>query len=261
VAEGGDFEKAMDRLRKEGLKAADSKVGRATGQGLVRSKIAADGTSGGMVVVLCETEPVAKTKVFVDFVDGLMAHVAAKHPRSVKDLADQPWQGDPGRTVDEVRRGLVAQIGENIVLSGVWWFEAKGPGLVASYVHHDSLKGGLVALGAAKVTPELQETAKQLAMHLVFARPIALTRSEVPSDLVEKERVILREQTAQDPKMKGKPAPVIEKVVEGKVDAFFKERVLGEQPWFKDATKNVTQMIQPFGATLQGYAVAVVGAT
>ncbi len=263
VAEKGDFEKAFDRLRKEGLKTADAKAGRATGQGVVRSRIAPDAKSGVMVCVLCETEPVAKTKLFNDYVDGLLAHVEAKHPESVMALSSQPWAGDTGTTrmADEVRRSLVAQIGENIVVSGVWRFAVKGPGVVSTYVHHDGLKGGLVAIGADPVTPDLQETARQLAMHLVFARPVALARGDVPRDLVEKERTIVREQTAQDPKMKGKPPQVVEKIVEGKVDAFYKERVLAEQPWFKDPSKTVTQMLQPFGGKVQAYAVAVVGAS
>jgi elongation factor Ts len=264
IAEKGDFEKAMERLRKEGLKTADAKAGRATGQGVVRTKISSDGKSGAMVCVLCETEPVAKTKLFNDYVDGLLSHVEAKRPDSVLALTSQVWAGDAGsstpRTADEVRRGLVAKIGENVVVSGVWRFDVKGPGLIGSYVHHDGLKGSMVAVGAERVTPELQETARQLAMHAVFARPVALERGDVPRDLVSKEREILREQTAQDPKMKGKPPQVIEKIVEGKVDAFYKERVLAEQPWFKDPSKNVTQMLQPFGAKVQAYAVAVVGA-
>jgi elongation factor Ts len=263
VAEGGDFEKAKDRLRKEGLKAADSKAGRATGNGLVRSSVSGNGRFGAMVCVLCETEPVAKTKLFTDFVDALLVHVETKRPESVLALTSQLWARDAGatpqRTVDEVRRGLVAQIGENIVVAGVWWLEVKGSGLAGTYVHHDQRSGGLVTVGAATVTPEAQETVRQLAMHLVFARPIALTRSDVPRDLVDREREILREATAQDPKMKGKPPQVVEKIVEGKVDAFYKERVLGEQPWFKDPSKSVAQMLQPFGGTLQGYAIAVVG--
>jgi elongation factor Ts len=264
-AEGGDFEKAIDRLRKEGLKTADSKASRATGDGLVKSRVAADGRSGAMVSVLCETEPVSKTAMFVEFVDKILAQVEATKPdelekKGVAGLLAQPYGGDRSQTVEAALKGMIAKIGENMKIDRAVRLEVDGSGVVATYVHHDKKKGALVAVGSPKPTPQLAEVARQLCMHVVYARPAASVRQDVPADLVERERGVIREQVANDPKMKGKPPQVLEKIVEGKLDAFYKVRVLPEQPWYQDDSKSVTQVLQAAGGTIQRWAMAIVGA-
>jgi elongation factor Ts len=258
-AEGGDQQKAIDRLRKEGLKTAESKASRATGEGLVRARVSADGRSGALVSVLCETEPVSRTPMFGDLVDRLLAQVERDGPADVADLLRRKWIDDPAHTVDEALRGVIAKTGENMKISAVHRFHLAGPGVVANYVHHNSKVGVLVAVDAKQATPALAETARQLCMHIAFSKPVATTRAEVPADAVERERGVVREQVAQDPKIKGKPAQVVDKIVEGKLDAFYRERVLLEQLWFQDATKNVTTMLREAGGTLSHWALAVVG--
>jgi elongation factor Ts len=258
-AEGGDFEKAMDRLRKEGLKTADSKAGRATGEGVVRARIAKDGLSGAIVTVLCETEPVSKTPMFGEFVDRLLDQIEKTDPKDAAALLAQPWSQDRAQTVEQALKTLIAKIGENMKVDRVARFRVEGPGVVGAYVHHNGKVGALAAVGAAKPGADLVEITKELCMHIAYAKPIAGTREEIPADAVERERAIYRDQLAQDPKMKGKPAQVLEKIAEGKLDSFYKERVLPDQPWYKDATKSVTQVLQAAGGTLQRWMLTVVG--
>ena len=260
-AEGGDFEKAIERLRKEGMKVAEARADRSTAEGLVRVTIADDQQSGSVVAVACETEPVAKTPRFVEFVDRLAVQVTDKKPADVEALLAQPWIDDEGQTVDEILRDLVGVIRENIKIQSVANLQVTDTGLVGSYVHYTNKDAAVVALGAEKVTDDLAELAKQLCMHIVFAKPTALSRDDISADLVAKETEIARAQIEQDPKMANKPAQVIDKIVEGKIGAFYKQSVLGEQDWVVDPSKKCTvdDLLKQHGATLQGFDRVQVG--
>jgi len=260
-AEGGDFEKAIERLRKEGMKVAEARADRNTAEGLVRVTIADDQKSGSVVAVACETEPVAKTPRFVEFVDRLAVQVADKSPADVDVLLTLPWIDDEGRTVDEVLRDLVGVIRENIKVQAVANLGIDNSGLVGSYVHYTNKDAAVVALEADSVTEELGELAKQLCMHIVFAKPTALTRDEISADIVAKETEIARAQIEQDPKMANKPAQVIDKIVEGKIGAFYKQAVLGEQDWVVDPSKKCTvgDLLKQHGASLQAFSRVQVG--
>jgi elongation factor Ts len=260
-AEGGDFEKAKDRLRKEGLKTAESKATRTTGDGIVAARTSQARGSGVIVAVACETEPVKKTPMFSGFVGRLLEHVDKKMPKDVPTLMAQPWIDDAHQTVDEVLRGLIAKTGENMKVVGARHFEVQGTGIVSFYVHHDLKKGAMVAVKAGTVTPELEKVARSLCQHIVFARPTATSRSEVPADAVERERAIYREQMTQDPKFQGKPAAVIDNIVTGKLGAFFKESVLTEQVWYnaQESTKSVEEVLKSVGGTLQSWVLLQVG--
>ena len=260
-AEGGDFEKAIERLRKEGMKVAEARADRATGEGLVRVTISADRRRGSVVAVACETEPVAKTPRFVEFVDRLAVQAFEKAPADVDTLLAQPWIDEEGKTVEEVLRDIVGVIRENIKIHAVANVAVDGSGLVGSYVHYTNKDAAVVALAAEKVTDDLADLAKQLCMHIVFAKPTALSRGEISPDLVAKETEIARAQVAQDPKMANKPAQVIDKIVEGKIGAFYKQAVLGEQDWVVDPSKKCTvdQLLKQHGARLQAFTRVHVG--
>jgi elongation factor Ts len=254
-AEGGDFEKAIERLRKEGMKVAEARADRSTAEGLVRVTISDDRLRGSFVAVACETEPVAKTPRFVEFVDRLAVQVADRAPENVDTLLAQPWIDDEGRTVDDVLRDLVGVIRENIRIQAIANLQVAGTGLVGSYLHYTNKDAALVALGAEAVTDELADLAKQLCMHIVFAKPSALSRDDIPETLVAKETEIARAQVEQDPKMSNKPAQVIDKIVEGKIGAFYKQSVLGEQDWVVDPSRKctVSELLKQHGATLQAF--------
>jgi elongation factor Ts len=260
VAEGGDFEKAVDRLRKEGLKTADAKAGRATGEGLVRARVSDEALNGVMIAVVCETEPVSKTPLFTNFVDRLLDQVEKKRPKDEAALLAQPWIDDAKQTVDEVLRGLIAKTGENMKVHAVAHLEAKGAGIVSSYVHHNGKVGAMVALQADTQKPGLAEVARELCMHVVFSNPAGLRREDIPSDLVERERDIFREQMLQDPKMKGKPQQVLDNILKGKIEAFYGEKVLPDQAWFKpEVNKKVAQVLKEHGATIARFVRMQIG--
>jgi len=260
-AEGGDYEKAFERLRKEGMKVAETRADRKTGEGLIRVRIAPDQQRGALVAVACETEPVAKTPMFVEFVDRLAEQVGRRAPADVDALLVQPWIDDEGLTVDDVLRELIGKIRENIKVHDVAGLEVDGGGLVGAYVHYTHKDAAMVALGAEKATDELAELAKQLCMHIVFAKPTALDRDEVPADVIAKEKEIARAQVEQDPKMAKKPPQVLEKIVDGKLAAFYKQAVLNEQDWVVDPSRKCTvaELLRQHGARLQAFRRMQVG--
>jgi len=248
----GDFERAIEVLRKEGLKTADKKAGRTTSEGLIRSRVSADGLNGTMVFVLCESEPVKNTPMFREFVDRLLARADEAGAATVEALLSTAWQGEEGRTVEEALRALIGKIGENMQIGGVARIALRGPGRVGAYVHNDDKQGAIVGLEGKG---DLGETAKELCQHIVFAKPTARTREEVPADQVERELAFLREQVGEDPTMKGKPPQAVEGIVRGRLDKnFFAERVLSEQGWYKEPKKKVSAVLAERGATLADFA-------
>ena len=258
-AEGGDFEKAIDRLRKEGLKSAEKRAARATGEGLVRVHVSDDHKRATMIAVACETEPVARTDDFQTFVTRLMDHVQANPAGDADALLAQAWIDDPTQTVDEVLRGLIAKIGENMRVQAVEHVAVEGHGLVGAYVHFNEKIGAMVAIESAKENDKLAEIAKDLCMHIVFQKPAALVRSEIPQADADRELEIYRAQMREDPKMAKKPADVIDKIVEGKLGAYYKERVLTEQAWIRDDKLSVEQVLQQHGARVTAFTLLQVG--
>ncbi len=257
---GGDHEKAIEHLRKEGLKAAESKAGRATGEGVVKARIAPGGQRVTLVLVRCETEPVRNTADFQAFADRVADVADASRAADLGALGAARWTGKEGGTVAEALNALVARIGENLQLGGVACV-AAGPGeYVGCYVHHDNRLGAVVRLGVGAVTPAVEALAREAGQHVVFSRPVAMARAEIPEALIAKEREIVTAQVAQDPKMAGKPPQVIENVVKGRLEAFFKEKVLPDQGWYKDDKQSVASVLKAQGATVKGYALLAVGA-
>lgn len=259
-AVGGDHEKALEHLRKEGLKAAESKAGRSTGEGLVKAAVDAGGKALTLVLVRCETEPVRNTADFQGFVEQVLAVAHRAKPADTAALGAARWTGPEGATVTEALNALIARIGENIQLGGVTAWTAAPGEYLGSYVHHDSRVGAVARVAAASVTPALEALVKELCQHVVFSKPVAMARGDIPAALVEKEREIVRAQVAQDPKMAGKPAQIIDNVVKGKLDAFYKEKVLPDQGWYKDDKQSVATVLKAQGATVKGYALHQVGA-
>lgn len=253
IESAGDFEQAMDSLRKLGLKTAEKRSGRATSEGLLAVRIGDDGKTGTMVLVQCESEPVKNTPKFIEFVDQL-ADLAHKHGIGDRDaLLAQAWEGEEGGTAEEVLRNLVGLIGENMQVGKVVRFDVDGDGVVGSYIHNDKKQGALVALAGSG--DNLADTAKELCQHIVFAKPSVLSREEIAADEVEKELQFLRDQVAEDPKMQGKPEQAIEGIVQGRLNKnFFAPRVLNEQGWYREDSKKVSAVMDERGAAVQAFA-------
>lgn len=260
-AEDGDFEKAVDRLRKEGLKAAEIRADRVTGEGLVCAHLSEDRRRGTMVAVACETDPVARTPMFVEFVDRLVEHVDEKAPADTAVLLAQAWIDDPEQTVDVRLRGLIGKIRENMRIQEFARLDLEGRGLVGAYVHYTNKDGALVALSSENEDADLEDLAKRLCMHIVFSKPTVLSRDEIPEDVRARETEIARAQVEQDPKMAKKPPEVLERIVEGKLGAFYKQAVLPEQDWVVDPGSKCTvaDILRQHGATIQAFCRLQVG--
>ncbi|TXF13673.1 translation elongation factor Ts [Pelomicrobium methylotrophicum] len=241
----GDMAKAEEILRiKLGNKATKA-ASRIAAEGVVAVYLSVDKRLGAIVEVNCETDFVAKNEDFLAFAGKLAELVAVRSPADVEALCALPMEGG---TVEEVRKTLVGRIGENISVRRFARLEARGQ--LASYVHAGAKIGVLVdVVGGDEVL------GKDLAMHIAAAKPMALTRDQVPADLIRKEREIAAAKAAET----GKPAPIVEKMVEGAVQKFLKEVTLLGQPFVKDDKQTVEALLKSKGATVTGFALFVVG--
>jgi elongation factor Ts len=247
----GDANRAVDILRERGLAKAVKRAGREASEGAVA--MAQQPGVGAMVELRCETDFVAKTPEFQELASSLASLVASSaHLADVDALLGASLDGGK---VSERLSAAMATIGENIVLQRVGRLAAADGGLVGGYVHAGGKLGVLVAV-RAPAGQAAQALAKDLAMHVAAAdpSPVAIDRSGVPDDLLAGERELFRRQAEQE----GKPAPVIDKIVEGRVRKLYTEICLVEQPFVKDPDQSIAKLLEAAGKTLGG-PVAVTG--
>lgn len=254
----GDFEKAQELLRKKLGKAAEKKAGRETGEALVRARFSDDRKSGTMIIMLCESEPVSKTPMFREFVDQVADVVHAAGAADVDSALTLAWEGEDGDTLGEALKSMIGRIGENMRLGKVTHLDVDGDGFVGGYVHFNEKEGALVALTGKN---DLEEQARELGMHIVFAKPVARVRDEIDAAEVEKELKFLREQIAEDPKMKDRPEAALENILKGRLDKnFYGQRVLTEQGWYRDGGSTKVQThLDEWGAALKDFGLFHVG--
>lgn len=238
---GGDFEKAVDWLRKQGLSAAAKKAGRVAAEGLVAAKVS--GNKGAVVEVNAETDFVARNEQFQTMVNNI-----ASAALEVSDVGQLKQKALPsGKNVEEEIVNNIATIGENLTLRRMHRVEVAD-GVVSSYVHNSIIPGlgriaVLVALESKADKIKLEELAKQISMHVAAAKPLSLTASEIDSELVERERKIFSEQA----KASGKPDNIIEKMVEGRIRKFYEEVVLLEQVFVMDNKTKIKDVLVAHG--------------
>jgi len=239
---GGDMDKAVDYLRTKGLAAAAKKAHRSTNEGVVAAWTDAGQTLGVLVEINCETDFVARNEKFRELGANLAYHVGQAAPAYVRCedapagahaaqqcLMDQPYVHDAKLAVKDYVAASIAVIGENIVVRRFARLEAAAGGFFASYIHSNHKLGVLVEIAGA-AGDAAHEAGRNVAMQVAAANPRWVRREDVPADVLEHERVIFREQMKES----GKPAQVIEKIVEGKLDKFFKENCLVEQIYIRD---------------------------
>ena len=215
---GGDFEKAVDLLRKKGLSAAAKKAARVASEGMIAS--ASTGNAGVLIEVNSETDFVAKNEEFQKFAKGLAALVADKAPADVAALSQMTLDGE---AVDARRNGLVQKIGENITIRRFERFQTSD-GKIAIYLH--GTKIGVMV----EYTGGDEQLGRDVAMHIAAASPQFLSRETVDADAVARERAICEAQAKET----GKPDNVIAKIVDGKMEKFYGETCLLEQIYIKD---------------------------
>jgi elongation factor Ts len=247
----GDFEKAVEYLRVKGLKGVTKREGRTTTNGLVTAQVAADGSKGTLLELACETDFVAKGDRFQQVAAELLAHVVATGPAEVPQLLASTFPSS-GKTVQEFVDEANATLGEKIELRHAATFEG---GFVAVYLHKTS--PDLPAQVGVLVQLDKQDavTAKDVAQHIAAFSPTYLTRDEVPADVVDKERRLAEETSREE----GKPEAALPRIIEGRVNGFFKENVVLEQAFAKDPKKTVAKVLEEAGVTLQAFARFRVG--
>jgi elongation factor Ts len=237
---GGDFEAAIDWLRKQGQKIAAKRSDREAKEGVVIAQTTADNKTGFIVCISCETDFVSKNADFVAFAQSIADAAVANNVNSIEELNEVTING--AKVADLVNDKL-ASIGEKI---GIVKFEKVEAPYVASYIHGAYRLGVLVALSA-----EAAEAGKDVAMQIAALNPVAVDAESVPAEIIERERNIVMETMKQDPKMAGKPDEMIAKIAEGKLNAFFKEQTLLAQPFVKDGSKSVAEYLKSVDASLK----------
>ncbi|WP_232697063.1 translation elongation factor Ts [Brevibacillus daliensis] len=243
----GDLEKAIDLLREKGIAKAAKKSGRIAAEGL--TGFAANGNVGTIVEINCETDFVAKNPEFQALVKDIAEHVIAHRPASVEEALTQSFQG--GEDLGTAINAKIATIGENLNFRRFEILEKTDAGVFGGYLHMGGKIGVLVAL--ENTTDET--LAKDLAMHAAASNPRFGVREEVSQDEIDREREVLKNQALGE----GKPANIVDKMVEGRMSKFFEEYCLVEQPFVKDPDKRVSQLLKEAGATFGSFARFQVG--
>ncbi|WP_406830127.1 translation elongation factor Ts [Pedococcus sp. KACC 23699] len=244
----GDRAKATEILRVKGLKGVTKREGRTASNGLVTAR--AEGGTGTLVEVLCETDFVAKGEKFIALADQVLAQAVASGVSDAEGLLASSLED--GRTVKELLDDANATIGEKIEVKRVARVEAP---VVVSYLHKTSpdLPAQIGVLVGAEGGDE--QIVRDVAMHVAAFSPTVLSRDEVDPTTVENERRVA-EATAKE---EGKPEAALPKIIEGRVNGFFKENVLLEQPFAKDAKKSVAKVLEEAGTTATSFARFRVG--
>jgi elongation factor Ts len=241
----GDMERAEEILRVKLGNKAGKAASRITAEGVVAASV--QGSTGALIEVNCETDFVSKNESFLAFVKSCADLVAAHNPADIAALSALPLAQDGfGPTVEDVRKGLIGKIGENMAVRRFRRY--AGGGQLAYYLHGTRI-GVMVEFEGSEVA------AKDVAMHVAAMKPVSLSSAEVPADLVERERRVAAEKAAES----GKPAEIVAKMVEGSVQKFLKEVSLFNQIFVKNDKQTVEQMLKSASTTVKGFTLYVVG--
>jgi elongation factor Ts len=232
----GDFEAAIDWLRKQGQKVAAKRSDREAKEGVIVAATTADHKTGFIVCISCETDFVSKNADFVSFAKSIADAAVANNVKSAEELNEVSVNG---AKVSDLINDKLAAIGEKI---GISRFERIEAPYVASYIHGAYRMGVLVGMNK-----EAEEAGKDVAMQIAAMNPVAVDASSVPADVVAREKDIVMELMKQDPKMIGKPEEMMAKIAEGKMNAFFKEQTLLAQAFVKDGGKSVGEFLKSAG--------------
>jgi elongation factor Ts len=232
----GDFEAAIDWLRKQGQKVAAKRSDREAKEGVIIAQTSADNKTGFIVCISCETDFVSKNAEFVAFAQSIADAAVANNVKSAEEL-NEVLIG--GAKVSDMINDKLASIGEKI---GVAKFERVEAAFVASYIHGANRMGVLVGLNK-----EAAEAGRDVAMQIAAMNPLAVDANSIPVDTIVRERAIIIDTMKEDPKMAGKPDEMVAKIAEGKLNAFFKENTLLAQAFVKDGGITVEAYLKSAG--------------
>lgn len=245
VETDGDFKAAEELLRiKSGAKASKA-ASRVAAEGLVSAFISADGKTGALVEVNCETDFMAKNDNFVEFASSVAQAVALNNPKDVDALSS--FALVHGETVEDARKALVMKLGENVTVRRFVRYSTAGK--LVTYLHGSKI-GVLLDISGGD-----EGLAKDLAMHIAACKPICVSKDQVSQELLDTERKVYTAQAAES----GKPAGIVEKMVEGRIAKYLSEVTLLGQPFVKDPDILVEKLLANHGATVNAFQVFVVG--
>ena len=241
VEAAGDMDKAVEWLREKGLAAAAKKAGRIAAEGVVASYITDDAKVGVVVEVNCETDFVAKTDNFINFSKNVAKHIAMANPADVDALMAQKFVDDETKTITDLVSDATVSIGEKISIRRFARYETN-KGAVESYIHMGGKIGVLLLVendNEASISTETFKTFyHDVALQIAAAKPSYVKKEEVPAENLAKEREILRAQALNE----GKPEKIVDKMVDGRIQKYYKEVCLIEQPFVKDGDKSIAQL-------------------
>ena len=241
VEADGNMDKAVEWLREKGLAAAAKKAGRIAAEGVVASYITECGKVGVVVEVNCETDFVAKTDNFVNFSKNVAKHIAYANPADIDALMAQKFVDDETKTITDLVSDATVSIGEKISIRRFARYAIEN-GAVESYIHMGGKIGVLLKVENDNAETLNNETFKtfyhDVALQIAAAKPSYVKKEEVPSENLAKEREILRAQALNE----GKPEKIVDKMVDGRIQKYYKEVCLIEQPFVKDGDKSIAQL-------------------
>ncbi len=243
IESDGDFEKAIDYLRKKGQKVAALRSDREAKEGVIIAKTTDDKKTGLIITLACETDFVSKNAEFVAVAQSIMDVAIKNNVKSLEELQNSKLEN---ATVADKINDQVAKIGEKIQLTR---FERIDAEAVAAYIHGAYRMGVLVGLN--KNSAPALEAGREVAMQIAAMNPVAVDQDAVSPEMIAREKAIVTDQIRNDPKMAGKPDEMIEKIAVGKLNAFFKENTLTAQPFVKDASKTVAEHLKTVDAGLK----------
>jgi elongation factor Ts len=233
----GNIDEAMNILRKKGLATLAKRAGRETSEGRVVSKSSDDGKTATMATLCCETDFVAKSDDFIATAK-LLADYALACPAD--EGADNLLESTiDGKKFSEVLTATVSKTGEKTQVGDYAKYKLDGPGIISTYIHFNEKVGTMVQIETSdeKTANALKQTASDIAMHITATKPLALDKDQIDAEMIERERAIFTEQ------VKNKPANIIDKIVEGKMQKFYAENCLLQQPFVKDDSKSVEKFL------------------
>ncbi|MDQ2841060.1 MAG: translation elongation factor Ts [Acidobacteriota bacterium] len=262
----GNVPEAEVVLRKRGIAGASKKESRSTKQGLISSCISNDGKLGVLVEVNCESDFVARTEDFQSLANDIAAHIAETKPKVIRveevteaertnfkaheALFEQKLTGGEHSTVGELVKAKIAKLGENINISRFVLYQVNGDGVVGHYIHAGSQIGVLIEvdtkLADSGSKDEFKTLVRDIAMQVAAANPQFVSKEDVPASLLEKERGIQRERALNE----GKPEKMVDKIAEGRMSKFYEEVCLLEQPFIRENSISVNELIRTAGAKL-----------
>lgn len=232
IEAGGDLEQAIVALRKAGMASAAKKEARATNEGLISFGESSEHVA--LVEVNAETDFVVKNDRFQEFSKAIADEVAKTNPASLDDFLSQKMDVDGGMTVEEYRHSIIQTIGENIQIRRILTIPKGGSRSVGVYSH---MGGKIVVAVEIDGGSDAEDLAKDVAMHVAAASPEYVNPESVPAEILEKEKEIIKSQ------IQGKPENIIDKIVSGKINSFYKDNCLTEQPFVKDDKKSVSEVV------------------